>query len=46
MTFADWQQLTPAAAARELLRRAQSLPDAQRRAAIARLPSEGAVARA
>lgn len=39
MTFADWQRLAPADASRELLRRAQSLLAAQRRAAIARLPS-------
>ena len=39
MTFAEWQQLAPDEAARELLRRAQALPEAQRRAAIVRLPS-------
>jgi aspartyl-tRNA(Asn)/glutamyl-tRNA(Gln) amidotransferase subunit A len=39
MTFAEWQQLAPDEAARELLRRAQALPKAQRRAAIVRLPS-------
>ena len=41
MTFRDWQSLSPAAAARELLRRAHTLlPPAQRRAVIAQLPTE------
>jgi aspartyl-tRNA(Asn)/glutamyl-tRNA(Gln) amidotransferase subunit A len=39
MTFAEWQQLAPDDAARELLRRVQALPQAQRRAAIVSLPS-------
>lgn len=39
MTFAEWQQLAPDEAARELLRRAQALPQSQRRAAVVRLPS-------
>jgi len=39
MTFAEWQQLAPDQAARELLRRAQALPTPQRQATIVRLPS-------
>src|SRR5205823_14120506 len=39
MTVAEWQQLAPDEAARELLRRAQALPEAQRQAAIVSLPS-------
>ncbi|WP_414661559.1 amidase [Horticoccus sp. 23ND18S-11] len=45
MTFRDWQELTPAAAARELHRRVITLlPPAQQRAAIAELPSESELA--
>jgi amidase/aspartyl-tRNA(Asn)/glutamyl-tRNA(Gln) amidotransferase subunit A len=40
VTFADWQQLSPADAAREFRRRAGTLlPPAQRRAVFAHLPS-------
>ena len=45
MTFRDWQQLTPAAAARELRRRVQLLSPAQQRAAIADLSSEAELIR-
>lgn len=42
MTFRDWQELSPAAAAREFLRRAgSSLSPAQHRAVFAHLPSAG-----
>ncbi len=40
MTFCDWQQRTPADAARELHRRVRGLSPAQQRATIAYLPSE------
>jgi amidase/aspartyl-tRNA(Asn)/glutamyl-tRNA(Gln) amidotransferase subunit A len=41
MTFRDWQQLSPAAAAREVQRRIQAaLPPAQQRAAIAAVAAE------
>lgn len=41
MTFRDWQSLAPAAAARELLRRADTLlSPAQQRAVFAHLPTE------
>ena len=41
MNFRDWQALAPAAAARELLRRVDSLlPPAQRQAIVAQLPTE------
>lgn len=39
MNFSDWQALAPAAAAAELRRRALTLPAAQQRAAMVRLPS-------
>ncbi len=39
MNFSDWQALQPAAAARELRRRALALPAGQQRAAIVRLPA-------
>ncbi len=46
MTFRAWQQLTPAAAARELHARVQArLTPAQRRAVLAQLPDESALAR-
>lgn len=38
MTFADWQQLSPAAAAAELLGRLEQVPSSQRRALIAWSP--------
>ena len=45
MTFADWQELTPAAAAHEVHARTRSrLSPAQQRAAIAQLPSESILA--
>ncbi|MGH7957163.1 MAG: amidase [Opitutaceae bacterium] len=45
MTFADWQTLTPAAAAREVHARVRTrLPAAQQRAAIAQLASEAELA--
>jgi aspartyl-tRNA(Asn)/glutamyl-tRNA(Gln) amidotransferase subunit A len=40
MTFADWQQLAPAAAARTLLERVALLSPAQRRAFVATLATE------
>ncbi len=40
MTFREWQQLAPADAAREMLRRVAVLPPGQLRAAIAALPDE------
>jgi amidase/aspartyl-tRNA(Asn)/glutamyl-tRNA(Gln) amidotransferase subunit A len=40
MTFSEWQQLTPEAAAREVHRRVAALPAAQQRAAIADLAPE------
>jgi len=44
MTFAAWQQLSPAEAAREVLHRVRTrLPSAQQRAAIAALTSEDAL---
>jgi amidase/aspartyl-tRNA(Asn)/glutamyl-tRNA(Gln) amidotransferase subunit A len=45
MTFGEWQQLAPEAAAREVRRRAEArLPPGQRRAAIAALLDEPALA--
>ena len=45
MTFRDWQQLSPADAARELTRRVHTLlPVAQQRAALAWLPDEAQLA--
>jgi amidase/aspartyl-tRNA(Asn)/glutamyl-tRNA(Gln) amidotransferase subunit A len=45
MTFADWQTLTPAKAAREVHERVrQRLPPAQQRAAIAQLADEATLA--
>lgn len=45
MTFAQWQQLSPAAAAREVLQRTkQRLPVAQQRAVIAALVDEATLA--
>jgi amidase/aspartyl-tRNA(Asn)/glutamyl-tRNA(Gln) amidotransferase subunit A len=45
MTFRDWQQLTPAAAARELHNRAQTrFAPAQRRAVLAQFPDEATLA--
>lgn len=45
MTFRDWQQLSPDAAARELhLRLATRLPPAQQRAAVARVTAEAELA--
>lgn len=45
MTFRDWQQLSPAAAARELHARVQTrLTRAQRRAVLAQLPDESTLA--
>jgi aspartyl-tRNA(Asn)/glutamyl-tRNA(Gln) amidotransferase subunit A len=47
VTFGEWQQLAPEAAAREIRRRAEAhLPAAQRKAAIAVLPDEAALAAA
>lgn len=47
MTFRDWQQLSPADAAREIHRRVRTaLAPGQQRAAIARLPEEGMLAAA
>jgi aspartyl-tRNA(Asn)/glutamyl-tRNA(Gln) amidotransferase subunit A len=47
MTFGEWQQLKPEAAAREVLRRAEAnLTVEQRRAAIAYLPDEPTLAAA
>jgi aspartyl-tRNA(Asn)/glutamyl-tRNA(Gln) amidotransferase subunit A len=47
VTFGDWQQLAPEAAAREIRRRAEAhLPGAQRKAAIAMLPDEATLAAA
>jgi aspartyl-tRNA(Asn)/glutamyl-tRNA(Gln) amidotransferase subunit A len=40
MTFADWQQLSPTAAARRVHTGVATLPPAQQRAAIASLPDE------
>jgi len=40
MTFADWQHLPPAAAARAVHQRASALPPAQRRAVFAHLEDE------
>lgn len=44
MTFADWHELPPAAAARRLRERVAALPAAQQRATIARLPDEATLA--
>lgn len=44
MTFHDWQQLSPADAAREVLRRAHALPAEQQRAIFAELPAEDTLA--
>ncbi len=45
VTFGEWQQLAPEAAAREIRRRAEShLPAGQRKAVIAVLPDEAALA--
>lgn len=44
MTFRDWSQLEPAAAARELHRRVRALPRAQQRAAIASLRPQAQLA--
>jgi aspartyl-tRNA(Asn)/glutamyl-tRNA(Gln) amidotransferase subunit A len=47
VTFGEWQQLAPEAAAREIRRRAEAhLPGAQRKAAIAVLPDEAKLAAA
>src|SRR3954451_5955366 len=47
MTFRDWRELSPAAAAREVHQRVQSrLSAEQRRAVIATLPSENDLATA
>jgi len=47
VTFSEWQQLAPEAAAREVLRRAEVfVSPAQRKAMFAVLPSEGALAAA
>lgn len=47
MNFGEWQQLSPEAAAREVLRRAESnLSAVQRRAVLATLPDESALAAA
>jgi amidase/aspartyl-tRNA(Asn)/glutamyl-tRNA(Gln) amidotransferase subunit A len=44
MTFADWQQLSPSAAAQEFRRRSETLlPPAQRRAVFAYLPDPAAL---
>jgi amidase/aspartyl-tRNA(Asn)/glutamyl-tRNA(Gln) amidotransferase subunit A len=43
MTFDDWQRLTPAEGAREMLRRVDALSPALRTAAIAVLPDEAAL---
>jgi aspartyl-tRNA(Asn)/glutamyl-tRNA(Gln) amidotransferase subunit A len=40
MTFREWQQLSPAESAREMLRRVAAMPPGQLRAAIASLPNE------
>lgn len=39
MTFREWQELSPDAAAREVLARIQALPEAQRRAGFCETPS-------
>lgn len=44
MTFREWQQLSPAAAAREVHRRVAQLPPAQHRAVIATLAPEPGLA--
>ncbi len=44
MTFADWHELTPAAAARRVHQQLAALPAAQQRACVAQLPSERALA--
>jgi len=44
MTFADWQHLTPAEAARTVHRKAAALPPAQRRAIFAHLETEENIA--
>ncbi len=44
MTFRDWQALDPAAAARELHRRAAAFSPAHRRAVLALLPDESVLA--
>ena len=41
MTFVDWQQLAPEEAARRIRDRVASLPDAQRRAIFATIPTDG-----
>lgn len=47
VTFGEWQQLAPEAAAREIRRRIESyLPPPQRRAALAFLPDESSLAAA
>ncbi len=44
MTFRDWHDLAPGAAAQQLLARVRALPPVQQRAAIAVLPSENELA--
>ena len=46
MTISEWQSLGPAAAAREVHRRAAALPPAQQRAVLASLRSEADLAAA
>jgi aspartyl-tRNA(Asn)/glutamyl-tRNA(Gln) amidotransferase subunit A len=46
VTFGQWQQLAPEAAAREVCRRADLLSPDQRRAVVAHLPPEAALAAA